>query len=171
MLRIILLIWAIWLLITIPIIEKSESPQTKLTQNVELQVELDQRNKLLSKIFNRNMTTFSTASINVTATAYSACAVECNSEPYWTANHTPSRIGLLAISADLEHDLGLQLDQLVLLPKYGLFKIADRMSTHKHKNTANPIPIRRTVDILHASAHAAKLFGIDPEIELIYILN
>lgn len=145
--------------------------QIQSAQNAELQAELQQRNRLLAKIFNQDMTNFNTASITITATAYSACAAECNSQPYWTANHTPSRIGLLAISADLEHELGLQLDQLVLLPKYGLFKISDRMSTCKHKNTANPIPIRRTVDILHASAHAAKLFGIDPEIELIYILN
>ncbi len=129
----------------------------------------DQLHKRLSELtFSRDMTNASLRTITVTASAYSASKAECNATPEITADGTPSRIGLLAISRDLESELGLQLGETVLLPGLGVFKIHDRMSTHKHKGTAKCKPIRRSVDILHVSHKAARLFT-PRTTELIYI--
>jgi len=123
---------------------------------------------LLSKVFNRDMSHFRTGTMKVTLTAYSAVPRETNSQPEITAYNVPSRIGLVAISRDLEAVLSP--GEVILLPNYGVFKVQDRMSTHKHKGT-NPTPIVRTVDILHATPQAAKLFGVKKHEPLIFILE
>lgn len=124
--------------------------------------------QLTELIFQRPIDDFSLRTISVTATAYSATPRETNSSPEVTADMTPSRIGLLAISRDLEAELGLQLGETVVIPELGVFKIHDRMSTHKRKGTSQQQAIRRSVDILHANSKAALMFG-KQQVKLIYI--
>ena len=103
--------------------------------------------KLLSKVFQRDMTSYSLASTTVTITAYSARAAETDDSPHLTADMSYSRIGLLAVSRDML--AYLDYGQIVLLPNYGLFRVSDTMAkrfTHR-------------VDILHSSPRSARLFG------------
>jgi 3D (Asp-Asp-Asp) domain-containing protein len=161
------------------IIEQQNSAQTieQLQQEVKLlkallkqeQTKTTRACNLLSTAFRKPMDDFTIQSVQVTVTAYSASVDETNSEPWITADRTPSRIGIVGVSHDLRDDLGIQIGDTVLLPDYGMFRVHDAMSTHKRKNTKNPIPITRTVDILHASKKAARLFGIQHNKELIFI--
>ena len=103
--------------------------------------------KLLSKVFQRDMTAYSLASTTVTITAYSAREAETDDSPHLTADMSYSRIGLLAVSRDML--AYLDYGQIVLLPNYGLFRVSDTMAkrfTHR-------------VDILHSSPRSARLFG------------
>ena len=93
----------------------------------------------------------------VTATAYTARAVECNSEPWVTASGRPSRVGGIAISRDLEA-LGLTLGDMVVIKGMGLFRIEDRMNK-RWKNR---------IDILHAHLTAAKNFA-KQELEIMWL--
>lgn len=137
----------------------------------ETQQKLSRAEKLLAEVFGSPLQNSLLASTTVTLTAYSATEAETNSEPYITADHTPSRIGLAAISRDLENELGLSLGQVIILKDFGAFLIADRTSTHSHKHTASPRPIRRTIDILHASPEAARRFGRKEGIKLFYLIQ
>ena len=85
----------------------------------------------------------------VTITGYSARPQETDSTPELTADMTPSRIGLLAVSRDLLSEVGLRYGQRVLLQPYGLFEVRDTMNKR----------FTRRVDILHATPEAARLFG------------
>ena len=103
--------------------------------------------KLLAEVFGYiPSNSFSTP---VTVTAYSARPQETNSEPWFTADMTPSRVGLLAVSRDLLYEVGLQYGQTVILEGLGVFKVRDTMNER----------FRRRVDILMAHHKAAKLFG------------
>ena len=88
-------------------------------------------------------------SIPVEVTAYTASPDETNGEPWLTADMTPSRIGLLAVSRDLLDDVGLTYGQLVILEGLGVFKVRDTMNKR----------FSRRVDILMAHKKAARLFG------------
>jgi len=125
--------------------------------------------KLLEIIFSHPMDNYLVLSTPVTVSAYTASVDETNSEPHFTADMTPSRIGLVAISRDLEHELGISLGQTIILPSLGVFRVHDRMSTHKRKNTASPVPITRSIDILHANKKAAKKFGVRQNETMLYI--
>ncbi len=103
--------------------------------------------ELLSIIFQRDMTDYTMASTHVTVTAYSATQNETDNSPELTANMTPSRIGLLAVSRDLL--LSLSYGQIVILDGYGVFKVSDTMNSR----------FTSRVDILHSSAKSARLFG------------
>lgn len=85
----------------------------------------------------------------VTITAYSARKEECNNDPHVTASGRPSRVGMLAISRDLRDELGIHFGQTVWLKGLGQFKVCDLMNAR----------FKRRVDILHATAEAAKKFG------------
>ncbi|RLG18751.1 hypothetical protein DRN75_00870 [Nanoarchaeota archaeon] len=137
-------------------------------QIIYMKIQDTQARELLSKVFNRDMSNFQTATMDVTLTAYSATVAETNNRPEVTAYMVPSRIGIVAVSRDLEAVFSP--GELILLPNYGLFKIQDRMSTHKHKGT-NPVPITNTIDILHATPKAARLFGVKKHEPLIFILD
>jgi 3D (Asp-Asp-Asp) domain-containing protein len=113
----------------------------------ENQEQLAFQSKLLSQVFGYvPSNSFSTP---VTVTAYSARPQETNSEPWFTADMTPSRVGLLAVSRDLLYEIGLQYGQTVILEGLGVFKVRDTMNER----------FRRRVDILMAHHKAAKLFG------------
>jgi len=97
--------------------------------------------------------TFSTP---VTVTAYSARAEETNSEPWYTADMTLSRVGILAVSRDILDELGIEYGDTVILGEYGTFKVHDTMNKRFH----------RRVDILMGNKKAAELFGIKKKIKL-----
>jgi len=88
------------------------------------------------------------ASLKVTATAYSAREKECNAQPWVTASGTPSRVGVIAVSRDLE-ELGVNLGDFVIVKGMGLFRVEDRMNKRWKKR----------IDILHANAEAARIFA------------
>lgn len=94
--------------------------------------------------------------IPVTVTAYSARAKETNSEPWWTADMTLSRVGILAVSRDILNEVGLEYGDTVILGDYGVFKIHDTMNKR----------FKRRVDILMGNAKAANKFGIHHNIKL-----
>ncbi len=121
-----------------------------------------ERNKLAIKMIFGSEQIDMIFSIPVTLTAYTATKEECDDHPEITADGTPSRIGIAALSRDLIEEFGLKKGQFILIPELGFFSVFpanDLLSTHKRKNTAKPIPIRRQVDLLHASKEAARLFG------------
>lgn len=125
---------------------------------------------LLSDIFKKPIDdNLITSTTHVTISAYTATRDECDVTPFVTANMTPSRVGLLAISRDLLENSPLQMGDVVLLYTFnndgsdeclGSFLIADKMSTHKRKGTSSVTPITNSVDILHSSKRSARIFGI-----------
>ena len=86
--------------------------------------------------------------MTVTATAYTARKEECNAQPWITASGTPSRVGVIAVSRDME-ELGIGMGDVVIIKGMGLFRVEDRMNKRWEKR----------VDILHANLQAAKLFA------------
>lgn len=127
---------------------------------------ITKQNELLSYAIGQQVNSGTTIySRIVTLTAYSARKEECNNHPEITANHTPSRVGQVAVSPDLEA-LGLTVGTRIIITGLGtfdingVFPVDDRTSTHKRKNTRHPVPITNTIDILHANPAAAKLFGV-----------
>lgn len=88
-------------------------------------------------------------SLRVTVTAYSARPEETNSEPWVTADMSPSRVGMLAVSRDLLHEVGLEYGEVVILEGLGAFKVRDTMNKR----------FKRRVDILMAHPRAAIMFG------------
>lgn len=111
--------------------------------------ELKKALELLSLIMNQQIDSIQTFSLPVTITAYSAEAAQTDSTPELTADQTPSRIGLLAVSRDLLHEIGLRYGQRVIIPAYGVFEIRDTMNKR----------FTRRVDILHGNEKAALAFG------------
>lgn len=104
-------------------------------------------------------------SLTVTASAYTARAIECDDSPETTADNTPSRIGLLAVSPDLRLEMGLRFGEVVLLMEgdeaLGVFQIRDSMNSR----------YRRRVDVLHGNVEAARLFGVRKNITLFKVLD
>jgi len=95
--------------------------------------------------------------LTVTATAYTARAAECDATPWYTASMTLSRIGVIAVSRDLERR-GLTLGKTIIIKGMGAFRVEDRMN----KRFSNRI------DILHANVTAARLFA-RRDVEILFI--
>lgn len=115
--------------------------------------------QLLEQVFNQPIQHLQTYTATVTLSAYTASVDETNAEPWITANLTPSRIGLVAVSRDILLLAGLHLGQTILLPPYGAFQIQDVM----HERW------KMRVDILHASKKAARLFGVKENMKMVWI--
>lgn len=131
-------------------------------QAADLQRRLDKAHDFIEETFNLDdvgdLTTWSTT---VTVSAYSARVAECDLTPEVTADMTPSRIGLLAVSRDLLQWMGLKYGDVVMLEGIGVFNIHDTM----HPRWTS------RVDILHASPEAARLFGIRKGVKLIRVID
>lgn len=95
--------------------------------------------------------------MTVTATAYTAREEECDSQPWVTASGTPSRVGVIAVSRDMEQ-IGIELGDLVIIKGMGLFRVEDRMN----RRWTNRI------DILHANLEAARRFA-KREVEVMWV--
>lgn len=123
--------------------------------------------RLISRIFNLDEIPerVTTLSMRVTVSAYTARAEECDNTPEVTADMTPSRIGVLAVSPDMISDGHVTYGDTVALIDggefLGVFVIHDTMNrryTHR-------------VDILHGNVRAALLFGIRQNVELIRVIG
>ena len=123
--------------------------------------------RLISRIFNLDSVPerITSLSMRVTVSAYTARAEECDTTPEVTADMTPSRIGLLAVSPDMISDGHVTYGDTVALIDsgefLGVFVIHDTMNrryTHR-------------VDILHGNVRAALLFGIRQNVELIRVIG
>lgn len=127
---------------------------TRQTTIHEIESKVEHYEKLLTQVLGEIPAhTFSTP---VTVTAYSARAEETNSEPWYTADMTLSRVGILAVSRDILYELGIEYGDTVILEGYGVFKVHDTMNKR----------FRRRVDILMGNKRAAELFGIKRDVKL-----
>ena len=68
-------------------------------ENTALRMIVDKQQSLLNKIFDEPIK--QTLTLEVTVTAYSARTEETNNEPWFTADMSLSRVGMLAVSRDL----------------------------------------------------------------------
>lgn len=119
---------------------------------------LHRNNDLLAEIFGHPVGDRPVFSMTLTATGYSARKEECDSTPEVTASMTPSRVGVIAISRDLEANVGLKMGQMVVIKGMGLFRVEDRMNKRWEGR----------IDILHGNPEAARLFG-KREVEILWI--
>jgi 3D (Asp-Asp-Asp) domain-containing protein len=115
----------------------------------ELEERTSKDHALLEKVFSTKVKGKPVYSLPVTATGYSAREEECDGTPEYTASMTPSRVGVIAVSKDLEDEIGLKMGQMVLIEGMGTFRIEDRMNKRW----------KRRIDIMHGNQKAALLFG------------
>jgi hypothetical protein len=94
--------------------------------------------------------TYEPITIAVRVTAYNPVRDQTDETPYTMASGKTVYGGAVALSRDLEADLGLSFGDLIEIDGLGLFRFEDRM----HRRW------RRTVDILFFSPERAKRFGI-----------
>jgi len=85
----------------------------------------------------------------IAVTAYTASRQETQGNPRDTASGARVQRGMVALSKDLEHDLGLAFGDRVTLEGIGTFVFEDRVSSRK----------RRQADIFMESRQAARVFG------------
>jgi hypothetical protein len=112
-----------------------------LSENYYLGADIDRLEQIISDAFDSEFTTQTTVySKTVTATA---------------------------VSRDLQV-LGIRKGDMVIVKGMGLFKVEDLTGFEKRKNTAQPVPIVNTIDILHAHVKAAEIFGTGP-VEIIWL--
>jgi len=121
------------------------------------QSQVERQADLLHKAFGEPVGQRPLLTKKVIATAYTARAEECDGTPWFTASMTLSRVGVLAVSRDLEA-LGLTLGKTVIIKGMGLFRIEDRMNARWFNR----------VDILHANVEAARRFA-KQDIEILWI--
>jgi len=128
--------------------------------------ELSKAHALIEEVFRVSIEDdFTSYTIPVTVSAYTARVEECDATPEVTADMTPSRIGLLAVSRDLIQDMGLKFGDVVMLVDHGfslgVFTIRDVMNSR----------YRNRVDILHSLPEAARLFGVKEGVLLVRIVG
>jgi len=134
---------------------------------IEVQTaELSKAHALIEEVFRVSIEDdFTSYTIPVTVSAYTARVEECDATPEVTADMTPSRIGLLAVSRDLIQDMGLKFGDVVMLVDHGfslgVFTIRDVMNSR----------YRNRVDILHSLPEAARLFGVKEGVLLVRIVG
>ena len=116
-------------------------------ENTALRMIVDKQQSLLNKIFDEPVK--QTLTLEVTVTAYSARTEETNSEPWFTADMSLSRVGMLAVSRDLLQEWGVEYGDVVILGKLGVFRVHDTMNER----------FTRRVDILMGNREAALRFG------------
>ena len=123
--------------------------------------------RLISRIFNLDEVPerITSLSMRVTVSAYTARAEECDITPEVTADMTPSRVGVLAVSPDMLREGRVSYGDTVALIDdgefLGVFVIHDTMN-RRYTNR---------VDILHGNVRAALLFGIRHNVELIRVIG
>jgi len=88
--------------------------------------------------------------IPVKVTAYNPVRSQTDSSPLITASNKRVRVGMVALSRDLEREFGFRFGDTVHLYRLGRFVFEDRM--HRRK--------RRHVDILMFNRMEARKFGV-----------
>jgi len=69
----------------------------------------------------------------VKVTGYNATVKQCDSTPNITASNKKVRLGMIAVSRDLEKKYNLKFGDFVYLEGYGLFEFQDRLHKRKTK--------------------------------------
>lgn len=69
----------------------------------------------------------------VKVTGYNATVSQCDSTPDITASNKKVRLGMVALSRDLEKEYDLKFGDFVYLEGYGLFEFQDRLHKRKSK--------------------------------------
>ena len=82
-------------------------------------------------------------------TAYTACEEECDSTPNITASNQKVRLGICALSRDIEKKHKLKFGDKIFIPEHGTFEFQDRMNKR----------ILKTVDIFMLTKTEARSFG------------
>ena len=88
--------------------------------------------------------------VPVKVTAYNPVRSQTDSSPLITASNKRVRVGMIALSRDLEREFGFTFGDTVYLYGFGKFVFEDRM--HRRK--------RRHVDILMFNPMEARKFGV-----------
>ena len=88
--------------------------------------------------------------VPVKVTAYNPVRSQTDSSPLITASNKRVRVGMVALSRDLEREFGFTFGDTVYLYGFGRFVFEDRM--HRRK--------RRQVDILMFNPMEARKFGV-----------
>ncbi len=88
--------------------------------------------------------------VPVVVTAYNPVASQTDSTPKITASNKRVRLGIVALSRDLEKEFGFKFGDTVVIEGHGFFVFEDRMNKRW----------RRRVDILMFSMEAAREFGV-----------
>ncbi|UCD70671.1 MAG: 3D domain-containing protein [Syntrophobacterales bacterium] len=88
--------------------------------------------------------------VPVKVTAYNPVRSQTDSSPHITASNKRVRVGMVALSRDLEREFGLTFGDTIHLNGIGSFVFEDRM--HRRK--------RRHVDILMFNIMEARKFGV-----------
>ncbi len=88
--------------------------------------------------------------IPVKVTAYNPVRSQTDSSPFITASNKHVRVGMVALSRDLEREFGFTFGDTVYLYGFGRFIFEDRM--HRRK--------KRHVDILILDSMEARRFGV-----------
>jgi len=88
--------------------------------------------------------------VPVVVTAYNPVASQTDSTPQITASNKRVKPGIVALSRDLEKELGFKFGDTVVIQGHGSFVVEDRMNKRW----------TRRVDILMFSRKAAKDFGV-----------
>ncbi len=115
----------------------------------ELKKEAEDNRKMLGSLEKR-LDVLKKEVIRVTVTAYSPTIEECDNDQYVTAFNKLVKTGSIAISRDLERELGWKLGDMVHLHGLGTFEVWDRM----------PSKWNRRVDIFFFDTDEAKTFGV-----------
>lgn len=134
----------ICLLLTVVIFAKpSEHGTDELKKTVE-------DNQTMLEFLEKRLDVLKEEVIRVKVTGYSPTVEECDDDPYITAFNKRVKTGSIAISRDLERDLGWKLGDMVHLHGLGTFEVWDRM----------PSKWNRRVDIFFFDTDEAKAFGV-----------
>lgn len=107
-------------------------------------------NRKTASVIEGRLERFEKELVNITVTAYSPKVEECDDTPYVTASQRPVREGTIAVSRDLEKELGWKLGDRVYLDGLGVFEVWDRMHRRWEKR----------VDVFFFDTNEAKIFGV-----------
>lgn len=69
----------------------------------------------------------------VRVTGYNATVNQCDSTPFITASNKRVKLGMVAVSRDLEKKYNLKFGDFVYLEGYGIFEFQDRLHKRKKK--------------------------------------
>jgi 3D (Asp-Asp-Asp) domain-containing protein len=129
-------------------VEKVPDEYAALVESVE------RYEKLLKKTY--GIVPLYSYSLSVDITGASARPEETDDDPWYTANNTLTRVGILGLSRDLLNEYGVEYGDIVILgtmvdySKYGIYHVDDTIDDRFTKRA----------NIIMGNKEAAKLFGV-----------
>lgn len=121
--------------------------------------QLERDDDLLSTVFKEWDRTRPVLSTRVSVTCYTSRPQETDDSPHITADGSIVRRGIIAVSRDLLHELGLSYGQRVLLDGYGVMEVRDTMNKRWE----------RRVDVWSSDLTAAKMHGKKDNVTLLWL--